>query len=175
MDSDRVGWRMPSLTAVGALAVLILSAPVARAQATLPLQGGEQINRNVFGIGVSAGPVSGIGLSFRHHLPARFSYQVTGGIIKVDEKLSYALGAEAQFDFTRKESDRFYLVLAAGYYYTGKPDENELEGPARAGLGVGAELSLGGPLHVNGELLFSYFSDGNVLPLPQVGLHYYFY
>jgi hypothetical protein len=166
---------MPSLRAVAILAVLVLSTSSARAQATLPAQGGEQISRHVFGIGVSAGPVSGIGLSFRHHLPARFSYQVTGGIIKVDEKLSYAVGGEAQFDFTRKESDRFFLVLAAGYYYTGKPDDNELEGPARVGLGVGAELSLGGPLHANGEILFSYFSDGNVLPLPQVGLYYYFY
>ena len=100
---------------------------------------------------------------------------MTGGIIKVDEKVSYAIGGEAQFDFTRKESDRFFLVLAAGYYYSGKSGENELKGPARIGLGVGAETSLGGPLQVSGEVLFSYFSDGNVLPLPQVGLHYYFY
>ena len=93
----------------------------------------------------------------------------------MDDKLSYAVGAEAQFDFSRKESERFFLVLATGYYHSGKPEENELSGPVRVGLGVGAEVSLGGQLHASGEVLFCYFSDGNVLPLPQVGLHYYFY
>ena len=62
-----------------------------------------------------------------------------------------------QFDFTRKESDRFFLVLAGGYYYSGKTGENDLKGPGRVGLGVGAETSLGGPLQVSGEVLFSYF------------------
>ena len=143
MDTDRVG-RKSSLTAAAAVvAALVALSPQARAQATLPAHSGEQISRNVFGIGLSAGPVSGIGLSFRHHLPARFSYQLAGGIIKVDDKLSYAVGAEAQFDFSRKESERFFLVLATGYYHSGKPEENELSGPVRVGLGVGAEVPWG--------------------------------
>jgi len=175
MDTDWVGRRIPALAGCILTAALVLMAPAARAQATLPAQQGAQISRHVFGIGISVGPVSGIGLSFRHHLPTRFSYQVTGGIIKVDDKLSYAVGGEAQFDFTRKESERFFLVLAAGYYYSGSAGENELQGPGRLGLGVGAEVSLGGQVHASGELLFSYFSDGNVLPLPQIGVHYYFY
>ena len=175
MDTDWVGKTLPRRAAWAVIGALVVLAPHARSQATLPAQAGQEISRHVFGIGISAGAVSGIGLSFRHHFPARFSYQFTGGIIKADEKLSYAVGGEAQFDFTRKESERFFLALAAGYYYSGKSGENELDGPLRIGLGVGAEVSLGGQVHASGEVLFSYFSDGNVLPLPQVGLHYYFY
>ena len=175
MDTHRIGRSVPWVALWMGLAALLWQGPSAHAQATLPMQTGDHIRQNVFGIGVAAGPVSGIGLSFRHHLPARFSYQITGGIIKVDDKVNYAVGGEAQFDFTRAEANRFFLVLAAGYYYSGKSGDNELEGPGRMGLGVGAEVSLGGPVHVNGEVLFSYFSDGNVLPLPQVGLYYYFY
>jgi hypothetical protein len=40
---------------------------------------------------------------------------------------------------------------------------------------VGGELYLGAGFHGTGEILFSYFSDGNVLPLPQIGFYYYFY
>ena len=175
MDPHGIVRSLPSGVLLAVLAQILLQTSPAVAQATLPAHVGDQIGQHVFGIGIAAGPVSGIGLSFRHHLPGRFSYQVTGGIIKVDDKLSYAIGGEAQFDFTRRPSERFFLVLAAGYYHSGKSGDNELAGPGRVGLGVGGELSLGGPVHASGEVLFSYFSDGNVLPLPQIGIHYYFY
>ena len=146
------------------------------AQASLPPdREGTSPDRSVFGIGIAVGPVSGIGLSFRHHLPGRFSYQITGGIIKVDEELHYAVGLELQFDLIRKETDRIFIVAAGGYYHSGKSEENSLEGPARLGLGVGGEVYLGAGFHGTGEILFCYFSDGNVLPLPQIGFHYYFY
>jgi hypothetical protein len=85
------------------------------------------------------------------------------------------VGLELQWDLIRKETDRIFIVAAGGYYHSGKSGENSLEGPGRLGLGVGGELYLGGGFHGTGEILFSYFSDGNVLPLPQVGFHYYFY
>jgi hypothetical protein len=156
--------------------VLIVLPRSAHAQASLPPdREGTSPHRSVFGIGIAVGPVSGIGLSFRHHFPGRFSYQITGGIIKVDEQLHYAVGLELQWDLIRKETDRIFIVAAGGYYHSGKSGENSLEGPGRLGLGVGGELYLGGGFHGTGEILFSYFSDGNVLPLPQVGFHYYFY
>jgi hypothetical protein len=158
------------------LVVLIVLPRSAYAQASLPPdREGTSPHRSVFGIGIAVGPVSGIGLSFRHHFPGRFSYQITGGIIKVDDQLHYAVGLELQWDLIRKETDRIFIVAAGGYYHSGKSGENSLEGPGRLGLGVGGELYLGGGFHGTGEILFSYFSDGNVLPLPQVGFHYYFY
>jgi hypothetical protein len=131
------------------------------------------LRRHVFGLGLWGGPATGIGLSFRHHLPSAFSYMVTGGIIKTDEKLSAAAGGEVQFDVRRTETVRIYLAGGAGYYYAGD-GTNELESPFRAAFGVGGELSLGMGFHGMLDLVFTYFSNGTVLPLPQAGLHYYF-
>ena len=132
------------------------------------------LHQNVFGLGLAAGPASGMGLSFRHHLPTTFSYQITGGIIKVDERLQYAIGGEVQFDLSRSASARFFVVGAAGYYYAGSSDRNEMAAPGRAGVGLGGEIYSGSGFHANLELVFTYFSDGTVLPLPQFGLYYYF-
>jgi hypothetical protein len=42
-------------------------------------------------------------------------------------------------------------------------------------MGIGGELPMSSGFHVTGELLFTYFSDGTILPLPSAGFHYYFY
>ncbi len=145
------------------------------AQVVLPeRESAGGLSRHVFGLGVFVGPASGLGLSFRHHLPSTLSYQITGGIIKVDDRLSYALGAEVQVDLSRTGVTRFFVAGAAGYYYAGSANKNEMAGPGRAGLGIGGEVFAGGGFHTTGELMFTYFTDGTVLPLPQIGFHYYF-
>jgi len=157
-------------------ALMLLTSPAAHPQAVLPDRGGATgLRQSVFGLGLAAGMVSGIGLSFRHHLPSVFSYQITGGIVKPGDKLSYAIGAEVQFDLVRSPSTRFFVAGGAGYYYSGTSSHNDVEGPGRFGAGVGGEIAIGGGFHVSGELMFSYFTDGSVLPLPQAGIHYYFY
>ena len=156
------------------IAFLLLPIP-ARAQVEVPGSGdGTKLRESVFGIGLAAGPASGVGLSFRHHLPSAFSYQLTGGVIKVDEKLYYDIGGEFQYDFILGSSSRVFAVAGLGYYYAGKSDKNELEGPARAGLGVGVEFGFLGSFHGIVEGVFTYFTDGTILPLPQAGLYYYF-
>ena len=132
------------------------------------------LRESVFGLGFSAGFASGIGLSFKHHLPGKLSYVVNGGVIKSKDKLSYALGGELQFDLHRSPGSRFFAVAAGGYYYSGSDDLNEMEAPGRFGIGVGGELPLGPGLGVSGQLLFTYMSDGTILPLPQGSIHYYF-
>lgn len=149
---------------------------VASAQVVLPEKGREAgLRENVFGLGLFGGAASGLGLSFRHHLPSAFSYQVTGGIIKVDEKLSYDIGLEGQFDLVRGAENRFFVAGGMAYFYSGRTSHNDLDGPTRVGLGIGGETSFASGMHGTLELLFTYFSDGTVLPLPQVGFHYYFY
>ena len=146
----------------------------ADSQVVIPGSAGGEIKRSVFGIGVSGGPVSGVGLSFRHHLPAPLSYQITGGVIKVDEKLYYSIGAEFQYDFILEKSSRVFAVVGLGYYHAGSAENNEMEGPGRAGIGVGGEFRLFESFHGIAEGVFTYFTDGTILPLPQVGIYYYF-
>jgi len=130
--------------------------------------------QNVFAMGLFAGPASGVGLSFRHHLPSPLSYQITGGIIKSDDHLSYSIGAELQYDIKRTGVTRFYAAAGTSYFFSGKPEFNEMAAPVRLGAGIGGEIHAGSGVHVMIDLLFTYFSDGTVLPLPQIGLHYYF-
>jgi hypothetical protein len=156
------------------LCVMCIGLPVF-GQVVLPDHGSAgSLRQNVFGLGVSVGPASGLGLSFRHHLPSTFSYQIAGGIIKVDDRLLYDVGGELQFDLSRSGSTRFFVAGAVGYYYAGSSNRNEMAGPGRVGLGLGGEIYSGSGFHGSLELLFTYFSDDTVLPLPQFGLYYYF-
>ncbi len=154
---------------------LFVTFTTANAQVVLPEKGQEPgLRENVFGLGLWGGPATGLGLSFRHHLPSQLSYMVTGGIIKVDEKLAYDIGAEVQFDLARGQTNRFFVAGGFGYYYSGK-NANEMKAPTRVGLGIGGEFAVTPGIHTTIELMFTIFSDGNVLPLPQLGFHYYFY
>jgi hypothetical protein len=166
--------RQPSLLFFSAL--LLVCHPPGHAQVVLPNQRQAlALEESVFGLGFAGGAASGIGLSFRHHLPGELSYQATGGIIKVDGNLHYSIGAGAQYDLIRTSLTRVFFGGGLGYYYSGDNGDNELDAPARMGLGVGGEMEVSSGFHVIGEALFTYFTDGTILPLPQVGVYYYFY
>ena len=159
----------------GGIFLLLFITSLANSQVTIPGAGeATQLKRSVFGIGLFGGPSSGLGLSFRHHLPSALSYQVTGGVIKVDEKLYYAIGGEVQYDFILGSSSRIFALAGGGYYHAGESDHNELDGPARIGLGVGGEFRVLESIHGIAEVAFTYFTDGTILPLPQIGFYYYF-
>jgi len=145
------------------------------AQVVIPGAGeGTDLRESVFGIGLFAGPASGMGLSFRHHLPSAISYQITGGVVKSSEDLYYSIGSELQYDFILGSSTRVFAVLGLGFYYSGTSNQNDLDAPARVGLGVGGEFRVFERIHGIVEGVFTYFTDGTILPLPQVGLFYYF-
>jgi len=168
--------RMTPMKIVRVLALaMILAASSSLAQVVMPERGAAaDMKRSVFGLGFAGGPASGLGLSFRHHLPSVMSYQIIGGIIKVDDRMSYSIGGEVQMDLARTEVVRFFAAGGVSYFYSGKASHNEMDGPGRIGLGLGGELYAKSGIHTSLELLFTYFNDGTVLPLPQLGFHYYF-
>jgi hypothetical protein len=134
-----------------------------------------ELGQNVYGLGISGGLVSGFGLSFRQHFPSVFSYEIVGGIIKFDDRLHYNLGGTLQADVMRGDANRFYGCARIGYFYSGDPGVNELAGPFRFGIGAGNEMTGAAQFHINLEVMMTYFSDGVILPTPQVGAHYYFF
>jgi hypothetical protein len=134
----------------------------------------RSIETQVYGVGLAGGWISGTGFSFREHLPGRLSYQVTGGIIKVGDKLTYNVGVEPQYDLVIGETSRLFALLGLGYYYSGTSSNNDLSAPFRFGLGAGVEWNVSGGFHVTTACGVVYFSDGIILPVPQVGAHYYF-
>lgn len=158
------------------VAVLLWATTTSHAQVVLPQERGDTgLRENVFGLGLAGGAATGVGLSFRHHLPSSWSYQVTGGVVKASDRLMFAIGSELQYDLVRTSATRYYAGGGLGYYYSGNSDGNELKAPARLGLGVGGEFAATPGLHGSVSVLFTYFTDGTILPLPQLGFHYYFY
>ena len=147
----------------------------ASSQVVTPERGpAGSMRENVFGLGFSIGAASGLGLSFRHHLPSIVSYEINGGVIKVDDRMLYDIGGQLQVDLSRTGSTRFFVAGAFAYFYAGSSNHNEMSAPERVGLGLGGEMHSASGFHVTLELLFTYFADATVLPLPQIGAHYYF-
>lgn len=137
-------------------------------------QKAENLGKNVYGLGVSAGPASGIGISFRNHLPSKISYQIVGGIFKSADRTWASIGGEFQFDLVRGNTGRLFFGPSTSYFHKGT-DSLEYLAPFRFGIGVGGELNLGNAVNISLEGVFVYFSNGEILPMPQVALHYYFY
>lgn len=155
-------------------ACVVLVAESSRGQVNVsPQSRARGWDRSVFGLGVGVGLLSGAGLSFRHHLPERLSYQITGGIVKIENDLSYDIGLELQFDLVNAQT-RLYALVGAGYYYSGTSSRNDMKAPFRLGAGAGVEWNVSGGFHFTLAGALTYFSNGDILPLPQCGLHFYF-
>ena len=140
---------------------------------TSGLSNAKSMNESVFGLGGAVGWNSGIGISFRAHLPSKTSFQGVFGIINASGKLSMTVGTEYQYDLVRGNTTRFYAAAGVGYFYSGT-SSNELSAPVRIGGGLGGEFNIRESIHVSVGGMFVFFSDGDVLPLPQIAAHYYF-
>ncbi len=141
---------------------------------TSGLSKAEDLSKPVYGLGLSAGWGSGVGLSFRSHFPSKSSLQAVFGIIKTSDKLLMSVGGEYQYDLVRSNATRFFIVGTIAYFYNGT-GSNEVQGPFRMGAGVGGEFHVQEALHISVEGVFVFFSDGRVIPLPQIAAHYYFF
>jgi len=147
------------------------------ATAQVSIQGNQSardLGKNVYGLGVSAGPASGIGISFRDHFPSKASIQIIGGIIKTGNKTSSSIGGEFQYDLVRESKTRLFFGPSLSYFYSGTGG-NTFAGPFRAGLGIGGELNVATAVNLTLEGVFVYYSNGDIAPMPQVACHYYFY
>ncbi len=154
--------------------MVCLVQPAGAQVSTTGLQKASSLGKTVYGLGFSGGWASGVGFSFRAHLPSKMSFQGVFGIVKTQSKLLMSAGAEYQYDLVRGDATRFFFVGSTGYFYSGD-GSNTVEGPFRLGAGIGGEFQIQGALHATIEGQFVYSSNGTVLPLPQLAVHYYFF
>jgi hypothetical protein len=166
--------RMKKYLLASCIAVMLIASLTHAQVNTSGLSNAQGLTKQVYGLGVSAGWASGIGLSFRSHLPSNVSVQGVFGIIKTSDNLSMSIGGELQYDLVRNNMTRFFAGSAVSYFYDGI-SRNELSAPYRFGVGIGGEFYVQGGLHVTLEGMFTIFSDGRVIPLPQIAAHYYFF
>jgi len=165
--------RTTLLCALGLLIALIPTRSFSQVS-TSGLTRAESMGRSVYGLGMAAGYASGVGISFRSHLPSKSSVQGVFGIIKTPSTLYMSIGGEYQYDLVRGNLTRFFAVGSTGYFYRGS-GSNQVNGPFRIGAGIGAEFNLREAIHVTFEGQFVYASNNTILPLPQVAVHYYFF
>ncbi len=155
------------------LVTLMISS--AEAQVAVSDVKGDAFGKSVYGLGFSGGPASGIGISCRYHTEGKMSFQTVLGIFKPKTTDTfYSFGAEFQQDLTRSNTARFYFGVASSYIYNGSGG-NKYDAPFRLGVGVGGEFLLQSAVHISFQGLFTYHSDGTILPMPQLAVHYYFY
>ena len=166
--------RVNSIVRCLLLALLLACRPAFSQVSVQGSQKAEDLERNVYGLGISVGPASGIGISFRDHFPSKVSYQIVGGIIRTGGQTSASIGGEFQYDLVRARSTRLYFCPMASYFYNGSGG-NTFAGPFRIGIGVGGELNAQEAVNISLEGVFVYFSNGDIAPMPQIACHYYFY
>ncbi len=163
-----------TLIAAVTILMFVLISPT-HAQVAVSNVKGDAFGRSIYGLGFSGGPASGIGFSFRYHTEGKSSLQAIVGIFKPkNTDTFYSFGAEFQQDLTRSNSARFFFGAASSYNYNGAAG-NKYTAPFRLGAGLGGEFLLQDAVHFSFQGLFTYFSDGTILPLPQLAVHYYFY
>ncbi len=160
------------LTIILLLSLCMLSA---NAQVAVSNVKGDAFGKSVYGLGFSGGPASGIGLSYRYHTEGKTSLQGVLGVFKPkNTDTFYSFGVELQQDLTRSNSARFFFGAATSYNYNGS-NGNNYAAPFRFGAGLGGEFLLQDAVHLTFQGLLTYFSDGTILPMPQLSIHYYFY
>ena len=160
---------------IASFLMMIVLSEAAQTQVTAQSAKGENFNSAIYGLGFSGGPASGAGVSLRYHMTGKSSFQFVGGVFRPKSSDTFiSLGLEYQNDLIRGNSSRFFFGTATSYLFNGEGN-NSYEAPWRAGMGLGGEFSIQEGVHFTFEALFTYFSDGTILPLPQLAFHYYFY
>ena len=156
------------------LALLLVAAGAARAQAPFDYQRDQ-------GFGAIVGLASGTGITYQEVLPNALGYRVAFLGWKVGDSSFLNLGFSGMRVLSDEERRRIYVVGSSSWWYDS--EEKRVEGEEvddtddswAFGLGVGVDLPLGQRGGFTLEGLFTYWTDsGDLLPLPQIGLHYHF-
>ena len=124
-------------------------------------------------VGFNASFVSGIGLSYRRHLPSPSLFQFTGGIVSSGGTTSSSFGLEYQYELSRRETFRYYIGFGFGLY-SGSTTSTA------AGLGIGLEVPLvGGTIFesVTGgfDLFYPVMYSGDSKTVVSVGASMYLF
>jgi hypothetical protein len=85
-------------------------------------------------VGFNISSISAVGISYRKHFANPTTIQITGGFISTTGNTSSAIGAEVQFEISKKSSLRYYVSLGIGHYSFSSGQSTNI------GLGIGIEL-----------------------------------
>ncbi|MEX2115390.1 MAG: hypothetical protein WEB37_00765 [Bacteroidota bacterium] len=112
-----------------ALSGIVFSQPNRDSVFTIPHQSYSSVGFNV-------SSVSGMGLSYRHHMNSPGLIQFTGGFLTSEGTTSSSLGFEAQYELSQRETFRYYIALGIGTY------SGQTSTTTAMGFGMGLEVPI---------------------------------
>ena len=143
------------------------------------------------GIGVAAGLASGAGISYQEILPSAFGFRATLFGWKLGDSSFVDVGGSGIRVLSDDGRRRIYLIGGASYWreseeetipefdeqgnVVGEREENDVDQSWAIGIGAGVEIPFTTRAVLSLEGLFTYWDrTGDLLPLPQVAIHYPF-
>ena len=137
-------------------------------------------------IGMSAGYISGSGISYRQ-MNEKFGYQIAGGAYyhyepedeeeerELEEYLGWNISGTFYYILKNWQTSRFYLLAGTTIFDIYNNIQNEDDTFVNIGIGIGLEFPLTKYFHLSVE--WPWYYDGKLEFLkfiPQAGVHYYF-
>ena len=151
-------------------AFLLLAAP-ALAQDAPTGNWNQEYDPHVAAIGLSLGYTSGTGLAARWPAFPQVMMSVAGGVWGKTDDLAWNFGTELHLILRQVGRVRFYTGPAIAFYSDDSEDDTDVNFSA----GVGLEVLIRPRISVKTSLDFTYLGDkGDVYPLPQVAMFFYF-
>jgi len=134
------------------------------------------------GVGLHAGKIGGVGLSFKFPLQWWLYGQATGGIWHTADNKRHNAGFEVQYVLRQDRTLRLFAAAGVGYFYhqerqavLGGDDLVETRHSWNTGFGIGAEMLRSERFSVQVEADFTHEgSDGSITVFPQAGAYFYF-
>lgn len=168
------------------LAVFLIFALAGSAGAQIPLD-----RERDQAVGISLGVASGAGIAYTEVLPSAFGYRAALALWKYGDFTFVDFGVAGLRILSDDGRRRLYLIAGASYWRRSNEevepilddDDNvvgervfdDVDDSMAIGAGAGMELPFGVRTAITLEALFTYWTDsGDLLPVPQVGLHYLF-
>lgn len=125
----------------------------------------------VAALGVAVGYTSGTGLAFRWPILPQTMAGLAGGLVGRKGELAWNTGFELHYVLRQAGAIRVHLGPAAAFYSDAEDDDVDFN----ASFGIGTEMLIGRRTALKADLVFTYLGDdGDVFPMPQVALLYYF-
>jgi hypothetical protein len=125
----------------------------------------------VAALGLTAGLTSGTGVAVRWPALPQTMAGIAGGIWKQGDASDWNVGFELHLVLRQAYRTRLFVGPAVAAYHDGADDETDWN----ASLGVGIEYLMRSRLALKADVGFTYKSSNeDILPLPQVGILYYF-
>jgi len=164
-----------TLIILSVVSVLATSHAVAQDSTARSATLAEELAREPhWGIGLQAGLATGSGISVRYAFGNRFAAEVILGYLAIQNP-AYSFGVEGQFLLDDDENHRLYALTGMSLNRITKGDTNNLEAPARAGLGIGFEYFVSTQAAISGEVPITFFFQDKLQVFPTLQVQFTFY